>query len=212
MKFPSFILAGLAISSLVAVNACKNKASENTAQSGQEVANSQLNNARIAYVDIDTLESKYKYIVEHKEKFEKEQVNIDAEMQKLQREIQGQYINLQKKVDERQISQDEYEKLGARIQQMEKNYEKKAQELSQKFLEKTNAFQKDYRDRIDAFLKEYNADNKFDYVLTYQKGGATLLYANTAFDITNKIVEGLNKKYVPGTTPPPITTTDTTKK
>ena len=53
-----------------------------------------------------------------------------------------------------------------------------------------------------------NKDNKFDFVLTYKYGDATVLFVNNAFDITNEVVEGLNKEYASNAT----TSVDTTKK
>ena len=49
------------------------------------------------------------------------------------------------------------------------------------------------RDSIQAFLTQYNKKKHFDYILS--KGGDNMLYANPAYDITEDVVNGLNKRY-----------------
>ena len=43
------------------------------------------------------------------------------------------------------------------------------------------------------FLEAYNKDKKFDLILTKQ--GDNILYAAKRFDITNDVINGLNKRY-----------------
>lgn len=196
--------------SLILFASCGNK--NETPAKGTTPTNNEgvSTDTKIAYIDIDSLETQYKYIVEHKEKFEVEKKAMEAELKKLENSIQGQYVNLKKKVDERNISQEEYESSGQRIQGMEQQYQQRAQEMSNKFMMQTEEFQLAYRKRIDDFLANYNKDNKYDYILTYQNGGSVVLYANKSLDITAEVVKGLNDEYQKtGTTPAKA---DTTKK
>jgi outer membrane protein len=43
----------------------------------------------------------------------------------------------------------------------------------------------------------YNADKKYDIILS--KAGDNILLANKRFDITQDVINGLNKRYRPGT-------------
>ena len=43
------------------------------------------------------------------------------------------------------------------------------------------------------FLNAYNKDKKYDLILTKQ--GDNILYAAKRFDITNDVINGLNKRY-----------------
>ena len=51
------------------------------------------------------------------------------------------------------------------------------------------------RDSINAFLKEYNKGKKYDLILS-NTGFDNLLYADSAYNITQEILEGLNARYV----------------
>ena len=52
------------------------------------------------------------------------------------------------------------------------------------------------RDSINSFLKIYNKDKGYSLILS-NTGFDNLLYADPAYNITNEIVEGLNKRYNP---------------
>ena len=57
-----------------------------------------------------------------------------------------------------------------------------------------NAFQ--FRDSINAFLKEYNKTHGYSLIFS-NTGFDNLLYADSAFNITEEIVNGLNARYSP---------------
>jgi outer membrane protein len=48
--------------------------------------------------------------------------------------------------------------------------------------------------QIRAYIEKYNKDNKYEYVLGYSLGGG-ILFADKSLDVTQKIIEGLNKAY-----------------
>ena len=50
------------------------------------------------------------------------------------------------------------------------------------------------RDSINVFLKEYNKTKGYNLILS-NTGFDNLLYADSAFNITKEIVDGLNARY-----------------
>ena len=52
--------------------------------------------------------------------------------------------------------------------------------------------QKQLNDSIDNFLKDYAAKNHYDVIL---KKAAATLYINPSLDVTDEVIEGLNKRY-----------------
>ena len=58
-----------------------------------------------------------------------------------------------------------------------------------------NNFQQKLRDSLQNFLKDYNKDKQFSLILTKQ--GDNILLADKRFDITNDVINGLNKRYKP---------------
>lgn len=187
MNFKS-ILSICAFGGLLLASSCKETPKK-------AVAKNDGPSTKIAYVNLDTLDAKYQYILDGKVKFEAEQKEMEAELKKLEDAIKGQYAALQRKINDKSISEVEYETIGKRIQNMEQNYQKKMQSLQGDLMAKTDSFQTSYRKKLDDFLSEYNKEGIYDYILSYQYGVSLVLFANKELDITGDVVEGLNDLY-----------------
>ena len=76
--------------------------------------------------------------------------------------------------------------------------EQDVQELSNKrqngLMEDNNANSLLFRDSINAFLKEYNKTRGYSLIFS-NTGFDNLLYADSAYNITKEIVDGLNARY-----------------
>ena len=57
----------------------------------------------------------------------------------------------------------------------------------------TAKFNKSLRDSIQNFLKDYNKTKKYDLIIS--KAGDNILYADKKHDITQDVINGLNKRY-----------------
>jgi len=149
---------------------------------------------RIAYVNIDTLESQYEYLKNKKEQFKKRQADVDAELQRSAQQLQSDAAAFQKKVQEGKIaSQAEGEAGQRRLMQMQQSLETRKEVLTQQLLKEQDDFNKDLQKRLDAFLANYNKDKHFDYILSYAQGGS-ILYTNKELDITSEVVKGMNEE------------------
>ena len=67
--------------------------------------------------------------------------------------------------------------------------------LTNELAEETQKYNDALRDSLNHFLTAYNKDKKFDMILS--KAGDNILYANKKFDITQDVINGLNKRYKP---------------
>ena len=57
----------------------------------------------------------------------------------------------------------------------------------------TQKFNVALRDSLNHFLEIYNKDKKYDFILA--KSGDNILMANARYDITQDVINGLNKRY-----------------
>jgi outer membrane protein len=48
--------------------------------------------------------------------------------------------------------------------------------------------------QIYQYLEKYNSDNNYEFVLGYTRGGG-ILFADSTLDVTQKVLDGLNKSY-----------------
>jgi outer membrane protein len=51
------------------------------------------------------------------------------------------------------------------------------------------------RKKINAFLTDYNTTKSYSYIFSYSSGINVLFYKDTAYNITNEVVDGLNQAY-----------------
>ena len=52
----------------------------------------------------------------------------------------------------------------------------------------------DVRGKIESYLKEYNKQHGYAFILSYEPG-FMLYYKDSAYDITNDVISGLNQEY-----------------
>lgn len=152
-----------------------------------------VNGAKIAYVNIDTLESKYEFLKSKKEEFKKRQEDMEAELQSSYQKMQADAAEVQKKAQANTLTQSEYEAAQKRLMQMEKSLETRKQTLTDQLMKEQDDFNKDLKKRLDAFIAEYNKTKHYDYILSYTSaGGSSIIFANKDLDITKDVVDGMN--------------------
>jgi outer membrane protein len=190
--FSSLALVGVAI--LFGMNLKSNKKSRPEVitikdSTGKEVI---IAGARIAFVDIDTLESNYDYFKKRKVEFENRQKSIDAELEKMANTLQNEYAGLQKKAQDGLMSQAEGEAAQQRLMAKQQELELKRQNLGAKYLKDQDVFNKEIHDNLHKYIEQYNEEKGYDYILSYSKDGS-ILYANKGLDVTQDIIDGMNK-------------------
>ncbi|HMN32530.1 MAG TPA: OmpH family outer membrane protein [Chitinophagaceae bacterium] len=198
MKHLSTILSALALigviilfilrSSPTSKNVSHTKIIKDT--SGNETI---VNEGKIAYVDIDSLEANYDYFKKKKAEFEQRQKNIDADLEKMANALQNEYIRLQTKAQKGELSEDEGRKAEQSLMQKQQELELKRQNLGSKYLKDQEAFNKEIHDNLNTIIEEYNTDKGYDYILSYSKDGS-ILFANKNLDITDDIINKMNEK------------------
>ena len=195
MKRLNYLVNGLAALALIVLfSQCTGKADNQTATtSGQ--ASGELTGMKIAYVEIDTLLAQYNFCVDLNEGMVKKSENVRMtinqkarELDKQKQEFQTKYQNNAYLSPER--AQQEYNRLA----KMEQDLQELSNKLQNGLMEDNNANSLLFRDSINAFLKEYNKTRGYSLIFS-NTGFDNLLYADSAYNITKEIVDGLNARY-----------------
>ncbi len=147
---------------------------------------------KIAYVNIDSLESKYELLKSKREDFKRRQEQMESELQRSYQQMEGDAQEVQKKAQANNLTQAEYEAAQKRLYQMQKTLESRKQSLTEQLMKEQEDFNKDLKTRLDAFLEEYNKTRHFDYILSYSYAWSSILYVNKQLDITKDVVDGMN--------------------
>lgn len=164
--------------------------------SGVPAANSAANNsgAKIAYVDIDSLEANYVVLKTKKEEFKKRQQQMEGELERSYQQMQNDYAEVQRKAQNNTLTQAEYESAQKRLTQMQQSLETRKRSLTDQLLKEQDDFNKDLKDNLDNFLEEYNKDKHFDYILSYAGVASSILYADKSLNVTEEVIAGMNEK------------------
>ena len=147
----------------------------------------------IVYVNVDSLLTKYEY-------FKDTQKVLESKRFQLENDLAGKGRNLQNKVAFFQqraatMTQEQGRATEASLQKEQQDIlayrERAAQNLA---VEEQNKNKQLY-DQIYEYLRRINAQNKYEFVLGYTKGGG-ILFADPSGDQTKAVLDGLNKEYI----------------
>ena len=149
---------------------------------------------KIAYVEVDSIMSQYKFCKEYSLILQKKGQNIQNTLAQKQQALQAAAANFQQKVQQNAYTREQAEGVNASLQKQNNDLQILNQRLSAEFQNETDQFNKALRDSIQHYLASYNKDKKYSIIFSKQQGD-NLLYADKAYDITNEIIAGLNKAY-----------------
>lgn len=186
------IFAATALMFAVVLTSCNNSTPQNDQQSAQSEAVS--SDLKIAYIEVDSLMSQYDFCKEFTIELQKMSTNarntLNSKGQQLQKAVQ----NFQQKIQSNGFtSREEAERVQAAIQRQEVDLNDLQQRLANELDKETAKYNVALRDSLKSFLDAYNKDKKYDMILS--KAGDNILLADKRFDVTQDVINGLNKRY-----------------
>ena len=146
--------------------------------------------AKIAYVEVDSIMTQYKFCKEYSKILETKGNNIQKTLATKQQQLQAAAANFQQKIQQNAYTREQAEAIQAGLQKQNNDLQVLNQRLSAEFQTETDNFNKALHDSLQHYLAFYKK-----YSLIFSKQGDNLLYADKAYDITNEVVAGLNKAY-----------------
>jgi len=148
---------------------------------------------KIAYVDLDSIQEKYLYYKEKMLEFDKKKENADRQLNSAFQKIEEERIAFAKKGQA--ITQSEYENF-------QRSYQNKMQNLEEQKRSMENAISVDgvkmleeLKGKIDGFLVDFNKEKGYSYIFSTSNSLNVLFYKDSVNNITNEVVDGLNKLY-----------------
>ena len=178
---------------LLAMASC-NKEAQKVDEKTQAHA-TQSGSVKIAYVEVDSIMSQYKFCKEYSLILQKKSQNIENTLAAKQNSLQAAAAKFQQDVQNNKYTQQQAEAVQANLQKQGADLQALQQRLGAEFQNETNTFNKALRDSIQHYLAAYNKDKKYGLILS--KAGDNILYADKAYDTTNEVIAGLNKAYKP---------------
>ena len=194
MKRLNYLVNGLAaLACVILFSQCAGNGNQQVASAPAQTEG--LSGLKIAYVEIDTLLTKYNFCVDLNEAMIKKSENVRLTLNQKANDLNKQKQEFQTKYQNNAyLSQERAQQEYNRIAKLEQDLQELSNKLQSELLSETEKNNLQLRDSINAFLKEYNKDRKYDFIIS-NTGFDNLLYANGAYNITQEILEQLNARY-----------------
>lgn len=146
---------------------------------------------RMAYFEMDSVESNYEYVKEIRETLRRKEENMNNTLNGMKNNFQKRIAQWQQKGN--QISQAESDAMNREYQEMQVAYESKKQQLDEDLKTEYQKMLMDVNKKISDFLKEYNKTRGYNYIITNEQ--SLIYYKDSVYNITKDVVEGLNASY-----------------
>ena len=148
-----------------------------------------MEKAKVAYIDMDSLQGNYIYYKKLKADFEKKQATANDEIAGMQKKYQTRAMQLQQKAAG--MSQQEQEAAMQEINKMQQDLQARKQTIDNDLYNYNSKMKDDILQRIESFLKVYNKDGRFSYIFSYEPG--FMFYKDSTLNITPDVINGLNE-------------------
>ena len=183
----------MAAAAVLALASCNN-ASPKMDEEPAAADNTSTGSLKIALVEVDSLMTQYEFCKEKSLDLQKKSNNARNTLNQKGQQLQSAAANFQQKLNNNGFtSREQAESQQAAIQRQQQSLQELQARLENELANETAKFNEALRDSLMNFLNAYNKDKKYDLILTKQ--GDNILYAAKRFDITQDVINGLNKRY-----------------
>ena len=183
----------MAAGAVLALASCNN-ASPKMDEQPAAADNNAAGGVKIAYVEVDSLMTQYEFCKEFTLILQKKSNNARNTLNQKGQQLQNAAANFQQKLQNNGFtSREQAESQQAAIQRQQQSLQELQARLENELGKETAKYNEGLRDSLQHFLAAYNKDKKYDLILTKQ--GDNILLANKRYDITNDVINGLNKHY-----------------
>ena len=150
--------------------------------------------ARIVYINMDTLLNNYTQSRELNEAFLKKLEANRTELNIKVKNFDREAAEFRNKVENGFMTRERAEQAQMDLMIKQQNLQKLQQEMTENAQREQMEINRKLYDAITNFLTEYNKAKGFQLILSTTLGG-NVLFAQEGFDITNDVVNQLNEQY-----------------
>ena len=178
----------------VAVVSCNKQSAQMDEQPVSADAEETTSGMKIAYVEVDSLMTQFEFAKEKSKEIEKKSLNARNTLNQKGTQLQNAANNFQQKLQNNGFtSREQAESVQQSLQRQQNDLAALQARFESELANETQQFNLALRDSLNNFLALYNKDKKYDMILA--KSGDNILLANPKYDITQDVINGLNKRY-----------------
>lgn len=189
------LTAVAAFATMLLFTQCANNQNAQPAQAAPvAAASTAAPSLKVAYVDIDSLLSNYKFSVTLRNEMLRKGENMRMTLAEKAKTIQADMEDFQRKVENNvYATRQRAEEEQARILKSQEDYARLEQRLVNELSAEEAKNNLILRDSINNFLKDYNVAKGYDLILS--RMADNILLGNESLDITKEVIDGLNERY-----------------
>ncbi len=158
-----------------------------------EETKSEVKQMRIAFINTDTLDLNYLFTIDVVETLQKEMEKKQRRLERKATKLQQEYSQLQQSAQ--YMTPVQLQGAQQRVVQMEQEIQTMQNDLANELAQEQNDLQIKLINQLDSFLLRYNAVENYDYIIK-KHAVSDILMASADHDITNEVLEMLNKEYL----------------
>jgi outer membrane protein len=148
----------------------------------------------IAYVNIDTIIFKFDMFFDRREELVAKQKKAEAELTSKGSQYEKGAKDYQDKVNKGLITRATAAEMEQSLMQQQQDLVNLRDKLQSNLLEEEQVMNRQILEYITTFLEQNKTEYNYQYILG-KSFGSVVLYGNSSYDITQKVLDALNKKY-----------------
>lgn len=148
----------------------------------------------IAYINIDSLLSKYDMFLDMSAALEEKATKADAELTAKGRSLERNAKDFQEKAEKGLATRAQLAEMQEKLARQEQGFYEHRDKMQMELAEENQVMQNNIFHKIQTFLQEFNSDYRYGVILT-TSGGTPIMHADPRLDITGVVLEGLNEQY-----------------
>ncbi|MFB0924992.1 MAG: OmpH family outer membrane protein [Vicingaceae bacterium] len=149
--------------------------------------------SNIAYLNVDSLQSNYKLYSVLINKLKRRQAKYEKELQSKSAVFEKKVMVFQKKAPT--MTQFEGQMRQKELAEEEQVLYKLRDDFAIKFQNEEGKLNEEFQNNVKGFIQEFNDKSQYNLIIGASQVGNVVLDYNEGINITNQIVEGLNKQY-----------------
>jgi len=181
-------ISALAVAVIFAAPGCGNTPTESA--EGESVRQT----SGIAFVELDTVIARFDMAQDKSTELEEKTRTSEAELTSKSQAFDRDVRDYQNKAQKGLITRATAAEMEQTLAQQQQNLIALRDEMAYNLNEEGLVAQRQVLEYINQYLAEFNADHGYQYILAKQLPGP-ILYSDSTMDITEAVVEGLNKTY-----------------
>ena len=197
MKNASLVLSILSLAAAITfgVILLTNGSNKSEAPAEGEATENIASKGDIVYIDLDRILAEYDMANDLRSVVETKAQNIQAEITRRGKKLENEVKSFQEKMNKGLMTRSVAEVQQQKLMQQEQEFNEYGALKQQEINEEQIVMMNQLGDAIKTFIDKYNEEKQYAMIIT-NTGGAPVITADAALNITEDVLAGLNDEYI----------------